>query len=162
MKASSNGKKLLAAWEGLVTHPYQDSGDAWTIGVGHLLTDKELQSGTIKIGSRLISIHGMTESLCFDLLEQDLAKAERTINQSVKVSLSQNQFDALASFVFNVGIQAFSDSTLLRLLNQGKYNEVPTQLRRWNKDNGKVNKGLTNRRRKEIALWNTLDDTVAV
>jgi lysozyme len=69
--------------------------------------------------------------------------------------LNQNQFDALVSFAFNVGDGAFRSSTLLRLLNQGQYDQVPAQLRRWNMDNGHVVQGLINRRNKEIALWNT-------
>ena len=73
----------------------------------------------------------------------------------VKVPLNQNQFDALVSFVFNVGNNAFRDSTLVKVLNAGHFDQVPTQLRRWIRDNGKIVKGLINRREKEIALWNT-------
>jgi lysozyme len=77
----------------------------------------------------------------------------------VKVTLNNNQFGALVSFVFNVGVAAFASSTLLRLLNKGDYLSVPGQLSRWNKIT--VNKkkipsdGLTHRRSAEIALWST-------
>jgi lysozyme len=88
------------------------------------------------------------------LLGQDLEGAERTVNEAVTVPLNQNQFDALVSFTFNVGNGAFRGSTLLKLLNQRQYDQVPTQLRRWVMDNGHVVQGLVNRREKEIALWN--------
>jgi lysozyme len=77
------------------------------------------------------------------------------VNESVTVPLNQNQFDALVSFSFNVGDNAFRGSTLLKLLNQGQYDQVPAQLRRWVRDNGHVVQGLINRREKEIVLWNT-------
>ena len=97
--------------------------------------------------------NGLTEQQCWDLLEQDLSCFERAVNKEVKVPLTQNQFDALTSFAFNVGITNFWESTLLRLLNKGEYEKVPDQLKRWNKAGGKVVAGLINRRDKEIALW---------
>ena len=80
--------------------------------------------------------------------------ATNAINHNVKVPLSQNQFDALVSFVFNIGQSAFIESTLLRVLNEGDYKAVPQQLRRWIYDNGSVVQGLINRRQKEIDFWN--------
>ena len=91
----------------------------------------------------------LTEQQCWDLLDLDLAGSEAVVNDAAKVSLNQNQFDALVSFVFNVG------DGLLRLLNQGQPDQVPAQLQRWVMDNGHVVQGLVNRRNKEIALWNT-------
>jgi len=67
--------------------------------------------------------------------------------------LNRNQFTALVSFVFNVGVTAFRESTLLRVLNFGRYTEVPSQLKRWIYDNGVVVNGLINRRNAEIELW---------
>jgi lysozyme len=69
--------------------------------------------------------------------------------------LTQNQFDALVSFAFNVGVAAFLESTLLRLLNGKAYDMVPDQLKRWSRDNGHIVPGLTHRRQKEIDLWRT-------
>ena len=156
MKVGERGKNLFKEWEGLVTHEYLDSGGAPTIGIGHLLTRSERTSGKIIIqGEAWVYRDGLTEQQCWDLLDQDLDGAERTVNETVAVSLNQNQFDALVSFVFNVGEGAFRGSTLLKLLSQGQYDDVPAQLRRWIRDNGHVVQGLVNRREKEIALWST-------
>jgi lysozyme len=156
MQVGQNGKNLFKEWEGLVTHVYLDSGGAPTIGIGHLLTRSERTSGKMIIqGQALDYRDGLTEQQCWDLLDQDLDGVEKTVNEAVTVPLNQNQFDALVSFAFNVGNGAFRGSTLLKLLNQGQYDQVPAQLERWNKDNGNVVQGLVNRRAKEIALWNT-------
>jgi lysozyme len=157
MKVGQSGKNLFKEWEGLVTCVYLDSGGEPTIGIGHLLTRSERTSGKIIIQGQAVSYQsGLTEQQCWELLDQDLDGAEKAVNEAVTVPLNQNQFDALVSFVFNVGTGAFRGSTLLKLLNQAQYNQVPAQLRRWVRDNGKVVQGLVNRREKEIALWNTL------
>lgn len=156
MQVGRHGKNLFKEWEGLVTHDYLDSGGAPTIGIGHLLTRSERTSGKIVIrGQAFVYRNGLTEQQCWDLIDQDLDGSERTVNGAVTVPLNQNQFDALVSFAFNVGDGAFCGSTLLRLLNQGQYDQVPAQLRRWVRDNGHVVQGLSNRREKEISLWNT-------
>jgi lysozyme len=156
MHVGPRGKNLFKEWEGLVTHEYLDSGGAPTIGIGHLLTRSERTSGKITIGGQALDYrNGLTEQQCWDLLDLDLGGSEAVVNDAVKVSLNQNQFDALVSFVFNVGDGAFRSSTLLRLLNQGQPDQVPAQLQRWVMDNGHVVQGLVNRRNKEIALWNT-------
>ena len=154
MKVGERGKNLFKEWEGLRTHKYLDSANKWTIGIGHLITPKELATGLIRIKDEYVRYeNGLTEQQCWDLLEQDLSCFERAVNKEVKVPLTQNQFDALTSFAFNVGITNFWESTLLRLLNKGEYEKVPDQLKRWNKAGGKVVAGLINRRDKEIALW---------
>jgi lysozyme len=156
MGVGEKGKNLFKEWEGLVLSEYPDSGGAPTIGVGHLLTRSERTSGKIVIGGETIRYRdGLTEQQCWDLLDQDLDVVERAVNEAVAVLLNQNQFDALVSFAFNVGEGAFRGSTLLKLLNQGQYDQVPAQLRRWIRDNGRVVQGLVNRREKEITLWNT-------
>lgn len=153
MQVGQNGKKLFKDWEGLVTH---ETGGAPTIGIGHLLTRSERTSGKILIGGQALDYrNGLTEQQCWDLLDQDLDGVESTVNAAVTVPRNQNQFDALVSFTFNVGDGAFRGSTLLKLLNQGQYDQMPAQLKRWNKDNSHVVQGLTNRREKEITLWNT-------
>lgn len=154
MKTSQHGKDLLRKWEGLSTEVYLDSGGAPTIGIGHLLTRSERTSGKIVIGDREGDYReGLTEEQCMELLAQDLGESEDCVNRKVKVPLTQNQFDALVSFVLNVGCQAFAGSTLLRTLNAGRYEDVPAQLRRWVFDNGVRVPGLVNRREKEIDLW---------
>jgi len=96
----------------------------------------------------------LTDQQALDLLSQDVQPAEKAVNAGVKVALNQNQFDALVSFTFNVGVGAFTSSTLLKVLNQSQYGAVPDQLRRWNKAGGNVVQGLVNRRANEISLWN--------
>lgn len=151
---SQNGTKLLAEWEGLRTEVYDDAAGLPTIGVGHLLTQNERDTGRITIKGQAVDYQqGLSEQQVLDLLAQDLERFEAAVNDGVQVALNQNQFDALVSFAFNVGRQAFKSSTLLKKLNQGLYDEVPAQLRRWNKAGGNVIQGLVNRREKEIALW---------
>ncbi len=154
MKMSQNGTKLLAEWEGLRTEVYDDAAGLPTIGVGHLLTQNERDTGRITIKGQAVDYQqGLSEQQVLDLLAQDLERFEAAVNDGVQVALNQNQFDALVSFAFNVGRQGFKSSTLLKKLNQGLYDEVPAQLRRWNKTGGNVIQGLVNRREKEIALW---------
>lgn len=155
MQMSENGLELLKQWEGFKSKMYKDSAGLPTIGVGHLLTKSELTSGKITINNVSVEYaNGLTDQQILDLLSQDVDPAAAAVTARVKVTLSQNQFDALVSFTFNVGIGAFSGSTLLKVLNQGQYNQVPDQLLRWNKAGGKVVPGLTNRRQNEIKLWN--------
>jgi len=152
---SEHGLKLLEQWEGFEKKLYNDSAGLPTIGVGHLLTKSELSSGKIVINGAPVQYDvGLSDQQILDLLKQDLAPVTQLVTNKVTVPLDQNQFDALTSFTFNVGGAAFNGSTLLKLLNQGQYHEVPAQLRRWNKSGGKVVQGLTNRRENEVKLWN--------
>lgn len=151
--------KFMERAEGRKSRVYLDSSGLPTIGIGHLLTRSELLSGKIIIHEEGIRwVDGLTDVQIDALLLQDLATANRCVNGLVKVLLTQNQHDALVSFAFNVGSGAFYDSTLLRLLNQGGFSQVPTQLRRWNRSGGRIVPGLVNRREAEISLWNTPDE----
>ena len=155
MQMSQHGLSLLEQWEGFKLQVYKDSAGLPTIGVGHLLTRSELTSGKIIInGVPVKYANGLTQQQVNDLLAQDVKPAAQAVSDGVKVALNQNQFDALVSFTFNVGIMAFRGSTLLRLLNQGQYDQVPTQLLRWTRAGGVVVQGLVNRRNNEIKLWN--------
>ncbi len=155
MQMSENGRSKVADWEGFKPRAYRDAGGKLTIGVGHLLTRSELSAGKIWIqGEAVRYAAGLSDRQVLDLLAQDLEGAENAVNEGVEVELQQNQFDALVSFCFNVGATAFKNSTLLRRLNQGGYEEVPAQLRRWVHCNGAVVAGLVNRRENEIDLWN--------
>ena len=155
MQVSENGQKKIVAWEGFKPRAYHDAAGKLTIGVGHLLTQSELSSGKIRIqGEAVRYAAGLSDRQVLDLLGQDLKWAENAVNECVEVGLQQNQFDALVSFCFNVGATAFKNSTLLRRLNQGGYEEVPVQLRRWVHCSGAVVAGLVNRREQEIVLWN--------
>jgi lysozyme len=160
MKVSQHLKNLLEAWEGLRQQAYLDTGKESTIGIGHLLTRSERASGKIIIFGTPVQYESwLSAAEARQLLDQDLVGPESAVNRLVTVPLSQNQFDALVSFTFNLGEHALAGSTLLKLLNTGSYDSVPTQLRRWVHDNGKVVKGLVDRREKEIALWESKDET---
>jgi lysozyme len=161
---SPKGKIFLANLEGGAHRDaYLDSGGELTIGVGHLLTLDERRSGKIWIKGEAVDYrNGLTLEQCYDLMEQDLKIAMRAVNEFVKVPLTDYQYAALVSFVFNIGVNAFAGSTLLRLLNQGAYIHVPEQMKRWIYDNGEIVQGLINRRDKEIEMWNGPQVTVAV
>jgi lysozyme len=155
MQMSPHGLELLEQWEGFKLTVYKDSAGLPTIGVGHLLTKSELSSSKININGVSVSYeNGLTTQQVTDLLGQDVKPAATAVNGNVKVALNQNQFDALVSFTFNVGVGAFTGSTLLKVLNQGQYDQVPTQLLRWTRAGGQVVQGLVNRRNNEIKLWN--------
>lgn len=128
---------------GPALHAYQCPAGKWTIGYGHTRTAREGLT--------------ITRDQALHLLRRDLEQAGFEVEHRVTVALSDNQFAALASFVFNVGAGHFARSTLLRKLNTGDYAAVPAQLARWNKTRGKVLAGLTRRRLKEAWLWNTPD-----
>ena len=154
MQMSEHGLELIKQWEGFKPDVYKDSAGLPTIGVGHLITKSEQTTGEIVIGGLPVQYaNGLTDQQVLDLLSQDVQPAEQAVNNSVKVALDQNQFDALVSFTFNVGVGAFTGSTLLKVVNQGQYDQVPDQLRRWNKAGGKVVQGLVNRRANEVKLW---------
>lgn len=140
MKLSGKGRALLIELEGKRNHVYEDVAGLNTIGVGHLLKPGE-------------SMTYLIDEQVGHLLSDDLEIFEKSVNALVKSPIYQCQFDALVIFAFNVGIGAFSSSTLLKVLNHGDYENVPDQLMRWNKAGGKVVAGLTNRRKAEIKLW---------
>lgn len=154
MQLSSRGLNHLARLEGVRLKAYKDVAGYWTIGVGHLLTPRELETGAIEIAGETYAWRdGLTEELVYRLLDQDADWAERAVTNAVTVPLGQHQFDALVSFVFNVGPGAFRRSTLLRRLNAGDYAAVPGQLALWVNAGGRRIRGLVNRRQAEIFLW---------
>ena len=117
MKTSDNGLKVLILREGSRHKAYLDTKGIPTIGVGHTLG--------VKMGDE------WDNQRIFDAFKIDVQIAEDPINNLVKVPLNQNQFDALVSFIFNVGVGAFTRSTLLKVLNLGNYKEAANQFDRW-------------------------------
>jgi len=151
MKLSQRGIELLIELEDLRLEQYKCSAGKDTIGVGHVITDP----GYVEIDGERISVKdGITKEQAMKLLSNDLVAREAYLSTIIDVPLSQNQFDALLIFMFNVGAKAFYTSTLRRKLNEGDYAGVPEQLKRWNKSKGKVVDGLVNRRNAEIRMWN--------
>jgi lysozyme len=152
---SDEGRRMLIALEGSRARIYRDPAGLPTIGVGHLLTPSELTSGKIRIGDKDVKyVFGLSDRQIDDLLAQDLDDAEWCVRGGVEgVALEQHEFDALVSFVFNVGCQAFHNSTLARRLNSGDKGSTPEQLRRWVYSGGEVLDGLRHRREVEIDHW---------
>ena len=131
---------LIRQWEGLRLEAYQDPVGVWTIGYGHTFT--------ARAGMRI------TEAEAEELLWGDIQWVETAINRNVVVPLTQNQYDALASWVFNLGEPNLKKSTLLRKLNNADYKGAAQEFLRWNKMNGETLDGLTRRRESEYTLWN--------
>lgn len=136
---NSTGLALIKEYEGLKLEPYLDTGKVWTCGYGHTKGVTEFSHCTPEIAEAW--------------LEADLQSAEEDVSRLVSVRLTDNQFAALVSFVFNEGATQFAHSTLLRKLNEGGYTLVPACLRSWVFDNGKVIPGLVRRRNAESTLW---------
>lgn len=158
MKTSPKGIEALMDMEGISLAVYKDVAGLDTVGVGHLLTRAEIESGVVVIGEEFVPYHnGLTREQVGRLLEQDLRDTEEAVNRLVTVPLTEAQFDALVCFCFNVGAGAFKASTLLKRLNAGRYEAVPGQMRQWvyvTKGGKKVvSAGLKNRREAEIKLW---------
>ncbi|PZU51905.1 MAG: lysozyme [Thauera sp.] len=144
MFLSLAGLNAIKQHEKFVSVPYKDQAGLWTIGYGH-----KIEAGE--------SFTSLTEAQASTLLAKDVSKAEDAVNASVRVGLTQHQFDALVSFVFNVGTGAFRRSTLLKKLNAGDPT-VTAEFTRWvyvTKGGQKVpSDGLMNRRQAEVAMFN--------
>ena len=154
MTVDNVGLDSIKKSEGVRSTMYHDSVGLPTIGVGHLLTKSELSAGKIQLREGGVRwANGLTEMQVDELLARDLAMAEGTVEDAITVPVSQNQFNALVSFVFNVGGTAFVHSRLLRELNAGHKEAVPAQLRRWIYAGGEPQPGLVHRRAEEIRLW---------
>lgn len=150
---SPQGIALLKELEGVERKAYRDTAGLWTIGVGHLIKPNEQDLLTATL----------TDEEIDQLLRADLAWAEKAVNDAVRVRITQNQFDALVSFAFNVGANAFQDSTLLRKLNAGdEPREIVYEFARWNKAGGRVVQGLVTRRKREAGLFLQHMSTLAV
>ncbi len=146
MEMSQNGIDSLKSLEGYRSKPYMCSGKHWTIGWGHLIFGQ--------LRWHQLTEDGITKAQAEELLRDDLDFSVKRVNKYVKRELTQNQFDAIVSFTFNVGPGALKRSVLLKRINSGDFEGVPSQMRRWNKSGGRVLKGLKRRRGTEIELWN--------
>lgn len=145
MEISLNGLNQIKKHEGFSHTVYQDSAGLDTIGYGHLLTPAD----------KLRGLRYVTEAEAVELLASDVATAESAVNRLVKVPLTQNQFDALVSFVYNVGAGAFSRSTMLKKLNSSDYAGAADQFHVWRLAGGRVVQGLVNRRASEASLFSS-------
>lgn len=144
MVISSNGIKLISEFEGCYLEAYLCPAKVWTIGIGTTIYPNGIK---VKDGDTC------TLEQANEYLAHDMKEFEKTINNFVKVDLTQNQFDALVSLSYNIGSNAFKNSTLLKKLNNKDYQGAADQILVWNRGDGKVLKGLVRRREAERALF---------
>lgn len=140
MKLSDDGFKFILGQESLRTEAYKDQVGVWTIGVGH--TGPEVKEGLV-----------WPRSVCLQQFRLDIRRFEDAVSLLARTPkvLTGYQFDALVSFTFNVGVEAFRTSTLLKLLQAGRFNEAANEFTRWNKatkDGEKVVLPVLTKRRK--------------
>lgn len=150
MRCSPKGRKLIQDFEGCRHTVYLDFAGKPTIGYGHY--DPALIVGQTYSQEQIDA-----------LFDSDISKCESAVDgATVPVILSQNQFDALVSFTFNVGIAALAHSTLALRVRQGRFEHVPEEFLKWNKihnSKGELVESpiLTDRRTIEAKLWSTHD-----
>jgi lysozyme len=144
MKTGHNGIALIKSFEQCRLSAFKPIlTDPWTIGWG--------RAYGIEAGETC------TQDEADRMLAEDLRNSEDAVNRLLKIKPTSNQFDALVSFVYNVGEAAFEDSTLLRNLNIYAFEAAAAQFARWNKSKGMVLAGLTRRREAERRLFTTPD-----
>lgn len=152
LQMSKEGIQFLKRWEGVRRTSYEDSGGAWTIGVGHLINlkhERHLLGATISMKE------------VEELLAKDLKRFEKKVTELFPEIVVQHKFDALVSLAFNIGTYAFSKSTLVRVMKNPRRGFSAVQRMRalesawkmWKYDNGIVVKGLVNRRKAEVGLY---------
>ena len=139
MKTSQEGIDLIKHFEGCELESYRCSANVLTIGYG---TTKNVVEG-MKI----------TQNQAEEMLMKDLEEFEEYVEDLIDVKLDQHQFDALVAWTFNLGPTNLKTSTLRKVLNKGAYDDVPEQMKRWNKAGGQVLKGLVRRRAAEALLF---------
>lgn len=143
MRISAKGAQFIKNFEGKRLKPYLCPAKKWTVGYGHVISEQE--------ADRLKD--GISEDRANELLLSDLAKFEVAVNKSVRVQLTQDQFDALVSFVFNVGIGAFVGSTLLKRLNERNFRAAADEFLKWCHIGKEVSAGLLKRRKGEREIF---------
>lgn len=139
MRTSERGLSLIKSFEGLRLQAYQDVVGVWTIGYG---TTRGVKAGM-----------AITKDQAERMLVNDVQRFEPDIDRLVKAPLNQGQWDALMSFVYNLGAANLESSKLLKLLNQKDYAGAADQFPRWNKAGGQVLQGLVRRRAAERGMF---------
>ncbi len=135
------GIALIREFEGYSPYPYRDAAGHLTIGTGHLM-----QKGR----DYPIPLVGKAAE---DLLREDVAKHSAYVNRAVTVPLWPLQHDSVSSWTFNLGPGALKQSTMLKRINAGRHDDVPAEMKRWNRAGGKVLRGLIRRREAEADLY---------
>lgn len=141
MQLGARGAALIKSFETLAFVAYRNfPGEPWTCGWGH--TGADVTEGTT-----------CDTAGAETWFAGDTQKAVQAVLRLVDVALTQNQFDALVSFAFNLGTGALASSTLLRLVNAGRFADAADEFPKWDHVNGKVVAGLVRRRAAERALF---------
>lgn len=145
------GINLIGQFEAFVPHPYKDGGGVWTIGYGSTY----YPSGQPVKPSDPPITKQQALSMKKDIIARDFVPAVRLAlaKPIAKGLVNQNMFNATVSLAYNIGVKAFADSSIVRNLNMGKKQAAADSFLLWNKDNGKVIKGLVNRRNAERNLF---------
>lgn len=140
MQLGPNGLALLKSFEKCRLLAYRDMGGVWTVGWGH--TGPNVTAGTV-----------CTQEQADAWLAEDVQAAAKAVTAHTDVPLTQNQFDALVAFTFNVGAGHFLSSTLLRLVNAGRFADAALEFPKWDHVDGQVSAGLAARRAAEQRLF---------
>jgi len=143
MNTSTEGIELIKHYEGCELKAYRCPADVLTIGYG--------------VTKGVTEDMEITQQQADEMLEAELVEYEHYLDNMVKVTLNQNQYDSLIAWIYNLGPTNLKKSTLLIVLNNGNYENVPDQIKRWNKANGKVLNGLVKRRNSEALLFEGKD-----
>lgn len=144
MKLSKKGYEFIVSMEGKRNKSYQDSIGKWTCGVGFIQVD----------GHPVTANFSMTDEQIEKEFFNQIIKYEDCVNNSIKVPLTQEKFDALVSFAFNLGCSALTSSTLLKKINMSSpIDEIGIEFNKWCKAGRKVIDGLKVRRQKEFELF---------
>ena len=149
MKLSAEGLQLIKQQEGVRSRTYLDVAGFPTIGYGHRL----IHPGSFP--------DGISEADAAEILAADVRDAEQAVGRVVGVPLTQGQFDALVDFCFNLGAGRLAKSTLLKVLNDGRYADAAEQLLRWDQAGGQECPALKARRLAELVLWNRASQSAA-
>lgn len=139
IKTSANGVQLIKSFEGCILRAYKDAVGIWTIGYGH--------TGDVLPGMEITIIQAE------EYLKSDLFKFEKSVSAYVTIPLTQDMFDALVSFTYNVGIGAFKSSTLLKKVNRGDIEGAAGEFNKWIYAGKKILPGLVKRREAEKNLF---------
>ena len=142
MICNAAGIALIKSFENCRLVSYLDIGKKWTIGWGH-------RDATTGPGQ------SCTQQQADAWFVHDIATVANQLSRIVKVPLTDNQFSALVSLTYNLGIGRIESSLTLKLLNQKNYKVVPNHMLLWNRVDGVLSSGLIRRRKAEVALWNT-------
>ena len=145
MKVNSKGIQLIKTFEGCLLNAYLCPAKVWTIGYG---STQYLDGKPVKPGDKI------TQQQAEELLIDTVNIFAQGVEKLIKVELNDNQFSALVSFAFNLGIGNLQKSTLLKKVNENPNNHmIRTEFAKWNKVGGKVLNGLTRRRNAESQLY---------